>query len=408
MPEVARLRGLDFTEPVPVRRVTQADVAAYVRRALAEEMSERELKGFEKILKHMGLLDREADLADILIRTYSQQIAGFYDDKDKSFSVVANSGMPAGLDAVTIAHELTHALQDQRYGLAKFRTSSEGNDDMTLALTALIEGDASDIMMRYGTGSYARGCGPAKDFTSFIAFSAGSSSIPGLPMFLAQNMLFPYTYGSRFVVELMKRGGDQAVDAAFADPPISTEQVMNPDKYFQRDEPVIIDLPDLTEVLPDGWELLDQTTLGQFNLGLFLANSIGTFGVDEAIAGWEGDTLAGYGGHRYDEFVLVYSSTWDDVVAAGRFASLYRKVIKSRFPGLTEGIDDGVVATWIRDDVLYYIRQDGADVLVIENAPLACAGEIVVRCRQAQKTGAGLENPVADTDRLKDVAVPVR
>ena len=378
MPRVAELRGLDFMRPVPVNVITQADVAKYVSETVDKEMPKEEREGYEKMLVHMGLLDPDAGLKEILVKAYAQQVAGYYDDEKKTFSIVAGSNMPEAMDALTIAHELTHALQDQHYDLAHMRKCAKDNDDLSLALMALAEGDACDIMLRYGTQSYARGKGPVRDFSPFISFSTGSASMPGLPMFLSQNISFPYSYGSRFVVALMKKGGDKAVDEAFRDPPLSTEQIMQPEKYFSRDAPYEIGLADLAVCLGPGWQTLDASPLGQFNLGLFLSNNIGSYGVDEVIAPWKGDILAGYQGPEEDDFVFVYYSTWETPGAAAKFFAAYKRLLENRFQDLRLLREGEGTATWIRGGLIYHLAQRGSDVVSLEDLPFVSAHEAVL------------------------------
>ena len=146
-------------------------------------------------------------------------------------------------------------------------------------------------------------------------------------MVIAQNITFPYKYGSRFVAELSSRAGDKAIDLAFEAPPMSTEQVMDIDKYFGHDEPYVIEMPDLAASLGAGWRRLEQSALGQFNLGLYLVNSVGDWGVDDAIRPWKGDTMAAYAGPGDDDFIFIFYSTWDSEEAAVNFARAYRRVI---------------------------------------------------------------------------------
>ena len=401
MPRVAQLRGLEFSRDVPVNVVTSGQLASYVCGTIDEQMTADEMKGFQRLLAHMGLIEPGIDLRATLIRVYSQQIAGFYDDEQKVFSIVSNSNMPRVLDEVTIAHELTHALQDQHYDLEGLRVMTEDADDAALAVMALAEGDACDLMMRYGTDYYARGAGPVKDFSPFISFSTGAENIPALPMVLAQNLVFPYAYGSRFVVALMREAGDRAVDWAFVDPPVSTEQIMNPQKYFNRDEPLDIRLPDAPGDIPEGWRLLDQSSLGQFNLGLFLANSLGMWGIEEAIRPWKGDVIAGYAGPADDDFVFVYYSTWDSSEAAMEFTRTYRRALQTRFGDLRLVRDDGARVTWMKGEFLYYLSVRGPDVLAVENAPLVSAARFIMNAWNAEKTPLGIVCPVADRDRIQ-------
>jgi len=400
MPKVAELRGLSFTADVPIRAVTQSDVASYVRKAIEEDMTPEEFEGYQRVLVYLGLLRAGTDLRETVINTYSQQIAGYYDDEKKYFAIVERDSTPAALDSMTVAHELTHALQDEHFDLKAMRKMVEHDDDAGLAVMALAEGDASDIMLRFATKSYARGKGQVKDYTPFLSVSLGAQSIPDLPMILAQDMIFPYTYGTRFATAVMKRAGDGALDRAFADPPVSTEQVMNPDKYLRRDEPFMIEIADLSGKLGKGWRQIDSEPLGQFNLGIYLSSNLGAYGIEDLIEPWKGDTLAAYSGPD-GELFLIYYSTWDTPQAAANFAAGYRRLLETRFGDLERARSDTDLATWLRGKRLYYVKRVGSDVVVVENVPREVAGDAILGAWDAPKVPLNQVLPLADRDRIQ-------
>lgn len=401
MPAAARLRGLAFENDVPVVTTTPEEVGEYVRRVMDEEMPEKRFRGYEKVLSHMGLIEPGLDLRETLIHAYSTSIAGYYDDEAKSFSIVAQPGGAEGMDAVTVAHELVHALQDQHFDLSALRRFVRRNDDASLAVMALAEGDACDIMFRYMAGSYPRGGGPVRDYSRLMAAANPVGSIPGLPLVVAQNMMFPYSYGTRFVTALLEAGGNDAVNRAFLDPPVSTEQVIHPDKYIDRDEPCIVELPDISDLLGEGWEMVAREPLGQFNLGLFLAVHLGTWGVDEAIAGWEGDAIAGFSGRGDGDFVFVHFLAWESPESAGRIFSMYRRLVEGRFPAAEEVLKEDSRSIWMSEDLLYYLRRRGCDVLLVEGVPQATAGRVIAGLWNARKVPFGIARSLDERRRVE-------
>lgn len=397
LPAVAELRGLPFTEEVKLKIVTPEDVREHVRKAYDRSATADEIRAQEIALVHMGLLEPGTDLKKLLISVYGDQVAGFYDPETKSLSVVETASMPVAADAITIAHELTHALQDQHFRIARFDTASRGNDDLALALMALSEGDANDVMMRYATRFYPRGAGPAIDYSPFISLGMGTESMPSLPMVVNQNLTFPYKYGSRFFTELMKRGGEKAVDAAFSRPPLSTEQVMNPAKYFSYDEPYIVQMPDSSSRLDQGWKLLDQMPLGQFNLGLYLSNSLGNYGLDEIIAPWKGDGIAVYGGPGDGEYIFAFCTLWDSEAAAHDFAQAYERLLDARLPDAVKATAAGGACTYKTDGLLYCLRRKGKMVVTLEHVAEANAAVMLVDLFSAKAT-AITDLPAVDKD----------
>ena len=401
MPRVSELRGLEFTGDVKIKVVSHREVRAYAGKAYDEEVTPDEALAAERILTYMGLLAPGTDLRETLLAAHEQQVSGFYDPKEKTLYLVVDSQTPREVEPMTIAHELTHALQDQHYDLDRLIKCAKGNDDLGLAIMSVAEGDAVDVMMRYAAKFQPRGQGPPMDFAPFIAFSTGSESLASLPMCVAQNLTFPYTCGSRFVAEVIKTGGVKAVDAAFVTPPLSTEQVMNFRKFAGKDEPYIVDLPDLSPELGKGWRQLDQMPLGQFNLGLYLANSIGSWGIDEVIEPWKGDSVAGYSGPAPDDFVFVYCSTWDSESAAAKFAGMYRRLIETRFPDAEVRTDTVRGVTWRRGQLLYCLRTLGADVVSVENLPIGAAAEVMARTGTVRKAPVTVAHPTPDAVRTR-------
>ncbi len=404
MPATARLRGLAFKKDVPVEVTSPAEVAAYVRKVLDEEIPQSQFKGYEAMLRYIGFLEPGVDLKETLINVYSHNIGGYYDDEKKSFALVVQPGMPNALDAMTVSHELTHALQDQYFDLAGLRDFITHDDDAEMAVMSLAEGDACDIMLRYVEGSYPRGKGAVKDYSRLLSVMTTPQNMPAVPLIIAQDMVFPYTYGTRFVVTVLKRKGAMGVNLAFGDPPVSTEQVINPEKYFRRDEPSIIELPDLTPVLPADWSQLDAEPLGQFNLGIFLAVNLGTWGVDETIAPWDGDVMALYQGPWPEDVFFTYYSTWDTPAAAAKFFTICRRLVKSRFGHLKVVTREKTLATWTTAGRLFYLRRYGTDVLLVENIPEKMAGRVIMRLWDAKKVPFGIVRPIADRDRIQSGA----
>ena len=392
MPQVARLRDLDYLKDVPVRMVTAEDVGRYVEKTLEEDTAPGEWEGSQRIFVYLGLIPAEMNLRQSLVSIYAKQVAGYYDDETGAFFIVGNSATE-GMDNITMAHELTHALQDQHFDLARYDDYVRDDDDMALAVMALAEGDASDIMLRYATDSYPRGAGPATDYTSFMTLSLGPGAVPDAPMIIAQNIVFPYTYGTRFVAAILKEAGPEAINRAFNDPPVSTEQVMNPSKYLNRDEPTIIMLPDFAAKLPAGWRRVYAEPFGQFNLGLYLAAHTGTWEIEEAVEGWDGDIMAAYAGPSADDTFLVHYSTWDSPQDAVEYADRYIRLIEMRFADAKLAWRTAYCSCWTRGDKTLYVRRSGADVLVVENVPSSMAATAIMESWNAEKIPLGVAKP---------------
>jgi hypothetical protein len=304
---VETLRGLRFKSlPVPVR------VSGEVARREGLEDLDRSYPAArrhadEAILRRLGLIDRGVDLRSISASLFGEGgVAGYYDPRSKRLRIVTGAATGTRvLQEVTLAHELTHALEDQRFGLSPEEGS---NDDRALARLALIEGSATFVMERYLLRYFSTEEALAGVLGS--AFSTG----PDLPPFLQAQLLFPYTGGMTFVQELVRRAGGRWALVDLADrvrPPDSTEQVLHPEKYLRVEEPLPVSL-DVR--LGPGWRRAASGVWGEWATGRLVG--------EEAAAGWGGDRYELWQGPGGD--VLAMRWRWDTRRDAREFAAAAR------------------------------------------------------------------------------------
>lgn len=280
------------------------------------------------VLSLFGLLYPETDLIQLYKDLYSEQVAGFYDPEVKQMYVIQDTGFN-GVERMTYAHEYTHVLQDQNYDLQNGLRINDKDcleeTERCAAVQALTEGDAS-MVEQIWFSKYAT----SKDQADVQQFYQNYSSpvYDSLPAFLHEDFTFPYVQGLEFVQTLYDQGGWQAVDAAYTNPPLSTEQILHPEKY-PSDKPIKVTLPDLLPTLGADWELVDSADMGEWYTYLILA-----FGRDEAdrlpedtardaAAGWGGDRYAIYRNASTHQSMLVLSTTWDSETDAEEFASAF-------------------------------------------------------------------------------------
>ncbi len=197
------------------------------------------------------------------------------------------------LEEITLAHELTHALEDQRFGLDLEDTS--GSDDAALAQLALVEGSATAVMFTYAERHFSA------DQTLAGLFASLGQDTGDLPPFVEAQLLFPYLAGQRFVARLFATGGESwsVIDTAERfRPPASTEQVLHPDKYLHVEQPVRLRLS-VGDVLGEGWRRSAAGTWGEWATGELLGNS---------------GPAEGWGGDRYE----LWQQPGDDCAAPCR------------------------------------------------------------------------------------------
>lgn len=280
---VETLRGLRFVRPVPVAVVSPAQAR---REGLADfdrSVSSGEQRASEELLKLLGLLPAGASLRGIESSVYGEQVAGYYDPRRRRLALVRG----AGVDDITLAHELTHALEDQHVSLR--RLQGGGGDDRATAEQALVEGTATLVMERYA----ARWPSPQPlgDALAGLAQTTGGTPLPAYTM---RELLFPYFQGMAFVQALLAadNGGWALVNVAErARPPQTTAEILQPRRWLVAQQPVAVPVG-VAPPRADGWRRIAGSTLGEEDLAALLAGTSGAAAARVLTAGWRGGSYA--------------------------------------------------------------------------------------------------------------------
>ncbi len=278
-----------------------------------------------RLLEVFGLMPAGTDLKQLYLDLLTEQIAGFYDPRTGELYVISGGTELSDLDEWTYAHEVTHALQDQAFDLEAIQDRANDVDDASLAIAALVEGDATALGNDYLTENPGLLLGISQ---ALAEGDIDASQLEKAPPIIARTLIFPYEAGLSFVTALREDGGWDAVDAAYADPPTSTEQILHPEKYLDRDEPTTVTLPNLEAAL-DGYRILDENNLGEFQTRVLLEGSGDTDAAITAAAGWDGDQYALLASGE-DE-VLVWETAWDSEADAEEFVLALRATDETRF-----------------------------------------------------------------------------
>lgn len=282
---VAGVRGLPIKHRVRFATVDRDALLARARHKLETEIPPGVLELQGESLKALGLLPLDFDLAEGLLRLLQGRVAGFYDPVDATMYLLDD--LPASQEEETLAHELVHALQDQSFAIGKLLAYRAGRSDEAAAQQLLIEGDATSAMFDISVGS-AFAIDEDQLEMAFQVSTALSDVGSTTPSILRGSLVAPYTVGFRFVQELRLQGDFGAVDAAFRALPVSTEQVLHPEKYAAREPVVQVPTPTIAP-LGEGFEeaLVDQN--GELALRLMFEEWLPRRAAIEAAAGWGGD-----------------------------------------------------------------------------------------------------------------------
>ncbi len=385
------MRKLPFKHEVRRDVTAREDLRALLVKEIDEEMSPAEFHANELGMKALGLLPRDINLKETMVKVYAEEIAAFYDTKTKTMHLIREPeakakkppsflerllGKTGGFDKdenkTVIAHELTHALADQNFDIDTMQKAikHEHDDDRDLALSALIEGEATLTMigaqMNDWDGSIVKDVPSAnldRVFSLMIPFLplAGGASLREAPVILSETMIFPYLRGLIFCARLTNDGGWSALSDAYREPPLSTEQIIHPEKYRAKlDRPTRIDLGTLETGC--GWHEVGRNVVGEMQLGVMLRRHGGKV----AAAGWDGDRYAVFEGPN-GRLGLVWLITWDSEADALEFAQGYARFQATKLE--TDLPPPEKLAEASRRGTVFALERRGADVAVVEGFP---------------------------------------
>src|SRR5262245_8627732 len=245
--ETSEVRQLSIIRPVPSSTQSRAEIERAIMKNLDEEITPADVHASEVTLKKLGLAPPDFQYRALMVRLLTEQVAGYYEPKTHQFHLA--DWIDIDGQKPIMAHELTHALQDQHFNLRRFDNWPKGDSDAELAAHALIEGDATLTMAMYVASNPLR----ALTFLKSIgAMGISTEELDKAPRALRETLLFPYQEGMNWTRSLYRQGGWSEVSTAFTTLPQSTEQVLHPEKYFAHESPIKLTLPDLTNLLNNG------------------------------------------------------------------------------------------------------------------------------------------------------------
>jgi hypothetical protein len=335
---VSAYRGLEFISPVPKKVQTKAETTKFLKLRISEEFSAEEINKAERLLKRLDLVPEDYDYYSSMVELMTEQLAGMYDHKDKFLAIA--DWIPVELQQPTLAHEMTHALQDQYYGLENYLSPDLENDDEALALASLVEGDATLVMFAYTMAPLGQRVTDIPDYVEllqqqFSFMEAASPSLASSPGYIKQTLMFSYSFGAEFVKEFLLRNSWNEVESLYKNPPRTTEQIMHPEKFFG--EP---DLPqDASSIASlhfgtlEPWENeVCSNILGEFTTYLLLREHLGEETARKGAEGWDGDlvTLKEDLQKNFRE-TLQMTFCWDSEPEALEFRRAYEQYLLNKY-----------------------------------------------------------------------------
>lgn len=405
--------GLPIRREVKRKLTSRDEVESYLTKHLNDEDTQR-LRRSELVLKKFGLLPREFNLEAFLVSLLKEEVAGYYDPKTRTVNLL--DWVPIDEQEPVMAHELTHALQDQDVNLQKWMKRGEKdlaeirkdptpadieNDEIDNAREAVIEGQAQAMMFQYAIAP----TGHSIDKSPAMVEAMEEETLTGTPstkvfnsapIFLQESLTFPYSYGMKFVIKVMQAGGkEKAFDAVLRNPPHTTRQIMEPEMYLSGEKIAPMHVPDFKRDFKD-YKKFDIGAMGEFDVAVLMDQYVGKEISRKIYPAWRGgyyyaaksktDANAPLG--------LLYVSRWSSPEAAADFAGVYAHSLNQRYKNASETSDTGSTPvqdppqapessektappplrgrhTWKTEDGVVVIEQQGENVLVSESLDAA-------------------------------------
>ncbi len=411
--------GLPIKHEVKRKLIDRDKVQSYIQKNMKDDKDAQRLERSAAVLKKFGLLPRDFDLSGFLVQMLREQVAAYYDPKTGTVNLL--NWVDAEQQKPVLAHELTHALQDQSYGIEKWLRAPEagekkdpsaldvGSDEETAARQAVTEGQAMVVLMDYELAPTGRSLVDSPQIAEalkqgMITGTPDSPSFQKAPIFLKETLTFPYRYGLDFTLALLKVGGkERAYAGAFTNPPRSTREIMEPQTYLSNEKLAPMKMIDFDKDFA-GYERFDIGAMGEFDVDVFVEQFEGQEAAEAIYPEWRG----GYyfaGRPKADKsapLALVYLSRWSSPATAAEFAALYAKSLAKRYQKAQALGADGKVDAdappvgawktlggnhaWQTDDGPVVIEVRGDSVLISESMDAQTTKKVEVDFWGAEKS----------------------
>lgn len=395
--------GLPVKQEVKRKLVDRDEVVSYLEKNMKEDKDAQRLQRSELVLKKFGLLPRDFDLKTFLVALLREQVAGYYDPKTKTVNLL--DWLDVEQQRPVLAHELTHALQDQSFDLDKWMKAGDVDlddikdikaddvekDEISDARQAVVEGQAMAVLLDYMLAPLGKSITSSPEMLKVLEDSmlSGSPDTPefkNAPIFIKESLTFPYRYGLDFAVALLRSGGkEKAFTQALENPPQTTRQIMEPQTYLSGETIASVPLLDFKNDLKN-YDRFDIGAMGEFDVALLVDQYAGTEASKEIYPAWRGGYYYAVvpKGNPTGPLGFVYVSRWASGEKADEFAAIYAKSLKDRYHQAQLVAEPGKPAVdlaktkslsgahaWETDEGTVTIRAEGNELLITESLDAA-------------------------------------
>jgi hypothetical protein len=431
----SKVTGLPALQTVKRRLVTRDEVEQYLMHQLQNDRDAKRLQSSELVLKKFGLLDRDFQLKPFLIQLLREQIAGYYDDKTKTVNLL--DWIPPDEQKPVLAHELTHALQDQHIHLEKWDRDDDrptptnvqqdnehiATDEEDTVRDAVVEGQAMAVFIDYVLAPSGKTLLTAPQVADKMNEAMGDTSdsptLANAPLLLQRSLIFPYIAGLNFVRAVWTAKGTEAAFAGMLDhPPSSTFEIMNPKAYLAHVPVPLLKMPDIHPLIDAQYQPYDIGVMGEFDVQVMAELFGGQAAADVLAPAWRGgiyytaqsrDATSASAKDSTASLALLYLSRWATPEAAVAFANVYAAEIPRKYDDAvlqpaddTDSPDKSIVTRiWKTSEGPVLVVVSGKTVFISESFPMDLARKlefVMMGSIVDSATSVQVQNRVPQTD----------
>jgi hypothetical protein len=363
--DLEEMTGLRFSKKVPAAIIDKGQLRKFLDERIDVAIKPADLRAEELTLKMLGLLPQEYDLRAGTVEMLTEQAAAFYDYKKKKLFIL--QGEDNGGQQIALVHELAHALADQNFHLDKYIQDNGLNDDSATARMAVMEGQATWLMTAYMQRGLTGKVGGKPEVPEAVldlmrrTVELGAKQydvFSKAPLYIRESLLFPYTAGISFQDAVFRKFGQEAFREVFVRAPSSSQQILHPEKYLTKQEPVLPPAPHADKQ----FRKLAEGTLGDFDLRVLLEPPAGKERATELASHLTGSRylLSEHKTERYP--VLSVTSAWDSPDQARMFFDLYRQAIQNKSKAFQPETESETLFTGRADAGFFRVALNGASV----------------------------------------------
>lgn len=377
--KVSEMRGIAAMKPVPGVKLDRDQLVARVKDKALREYPPEALRREGLLLQIVGFAPPTFDYLSEMMKLLEAQLEGFYEPKNGTMYLAADLKGPQA--QATLAHELVHALQDQKWDLRKRSDYKPGRGDEAMAMACLAEGDATSLMLDFLMKPDKSALDiPDDALRELMASGMNLGDVQSVPHILRSTLIAPYMEGLGFVHALRRKGDWASVDRAWDRLPTTTEQILHVDKWEANEGPIAIPAP-TAAALGEGWKKDDEDTFGELGFALAFAEWMDVEEARKIAAGWGGDRTSVYS--KSDQLAYAVHVRYDAASAPAKPDALAERAFTKLAPALKKSlgvpkpaISDASTLCFDRRDLgpLLFARKDREVVMITGPAKIATGG----------------------------------